>query len=212
MKDLTNKKFGRLLALEKTKLNNQTFWACKCDCGKQINVLTANLTCNRVKSCGCLKIDKFIERSTIHNQRHTLLYEIWKGIKQRCLNPNNRSYKNYGGRGITICDDWKNDYTLFYNWSIQNGYKKGLSIDRINNNGNYEPSNCRWVNKEIQANNTRSNKYITINGITKSLSDWLKDYDISFTIYYRRTKIYNWSSIQAITTPKGIYNLSNEAL
>ena len=187
--DLTGQRFNKLIVINKEKTENgRIFWNCLCDCGNNIVVITGNLKSNRVKSCGCLKVQKLIERSTIHNQRHSKLYEVWKSIKQRCFNPNNSSYKNYGGRGITMCDEWKNDFTSFLNWSINNGYSIGLTIDRVNNDWNYCPNNCRWVDRRIQANNTRCNKLITINNKTDTLANWIRFYKISYSSYYKRIK------------------------
>ena len=187
--DLAGKRFGSLTAIKReTSQNGKTMWFCACDCGNTMYVITSNLTSGRVKSCGCLKIKKLIERSTTHNQRHTKLYEVWKSIKQRCFNPNNSSFKNYGGRGISMCNIWRSDFASFFEWSMKNGYNIGLTIDRINNDGNYCPENCRWVDRHIQANNTRSNKFITINDKTDTLSNWVKFYNISYDIYYRRIK------------------------
>lgn len=200
-KDLIKQKFGRLLVVNRayTK-NHKVYWECICDCGKTTFVHTSNLRCNRTQSCGCLKIEHLVDRSTTHKQRHTKLYEVWKTIKQRCFNKNNISYHNYGGRGITICDEWKNDFNSFYEWSMANGYKEGLTIDRINNNGNYEPSNCRWTTKLVQANNTRTNRYVTINNETKSLADWCRYYNISYSLVYQRIYKFKWDDIKAITT------------
>lgn len=201
--DIKGKRFGKLIAIERVKnVKKKVSWKCLCDCGKETNVLTTNLTSNRIKSCGCLKNQKLIERSTKHNQRHTKLYEVWKTMKQRCSNPNHISYHNYGGRGIIVCDEWKNNYQAFYEWSIKNGYKEGLSIDRINNDGNYEPSNCRWADRFTQNNNTRQNKPITINGVTKTIHQWANEYNIPVNLV--RNRIYNlhWDIVKALTTPK----------
>jgi hypothetical protein len=187
--DLTNKRFNKLLVIERVNnQNHKTMWRCLCDCGNETFVITSNLTCNRVKSCGCLKNEQLIKRSTTHNQRHTNLYEVWKTMKQRCSNPSNSSYKNYGGRGINVCDEWKNNFISFYNWSMLNGYKKGLTIDRINNNSNYCPENCRWVDRKVQANNSRWNKHITINGKDDTLANWLRFYNLKYYKYYQRVK------------------------
>lgn len=201
-KDLTSQRFGKLLVVKKAYCKNQkVYWQCICDCGNTTFVTTSNLRCNRIKSCGCLKVEQLIDRSSTHNKRYTKLYEVWKTIKQRCLNPKNKSYHNYGGRGIVVCKEWLNDYSSFYNWSMENGYKEGLTIDRINNNGNYEPSNCRWATRVVQCNNTRLNKYITINNETKSLADWCRHYNISYSLVRQRIYISNWDVIKAITTP-----------
>lgn len=197
--DLIGKRFHKLLVVEKA--NNQkhkTMWKCKCDCGSITLVTTSNLNANRVKSCGCLRIDQLIKRSTTHNQRHTSLYEVWKSIKQRCLNPQSKAYKNYGGRGICICDEWKNNFENFYKWSISNGYTKGLTIDRIDNNSNYSPQNCRWVTRLQQANNKRNTIYLTINNKTDSLSNWLRVYNVNRSTYMTRIK-YGKTPEQALT-------------
>lgn len=185
--NLINQRFNKLLVIERAKnQNDKTMWKCKCDCGNEVFVLTSNLRCNRIKSCGCLKVDKLVKRSTTHNQRHTNLYEVWKTMKQRCYNENNKSYKNYGGRGITICEDWKTNFTSFYNWSMANGYKKGLTIDRIDNNSNYCPENCRWTDRMTQANNSRWNKHIIVNGKDDTLANWLRFYNLTYDKYYKR--------------------------
>lgn len=201
-KNLTNQKFGRLLVVSKFgSKNNKVYWNCICDCGNNVLVTTSNLKCNKIKSCGCLKSEILTKRNIKHNQRNTKLYDIWKTIKQRCFNPNCNSYHNYGGRGITICENWKDNYNSFYQWSIENGYKEGLTIDRIDNNGNYEPSNCRWTTRLVQGNNTRTNKYITINNETKSLADWCRFYNISYFLVQQRINKSKWDIIKALTTP-----------
>jgi hypothetical protein len=207
--DISNNRYGKLVAIERSKnISGKTAWKCKCDCGNITYVSTSNLTCNRIKSCGCLKLEKLLERSTTHNQRHTHLYDVWKSIRQRCNNPKNRGYHNYGGRGITICEEWDKSFETFYKWSYANGYstenqkdeKLKLTIDRIDNNGNYEPSNCRWVDRKTQASNTRIAKFFTINGETKCFSEWCRIFGIHRATFDRRIKN-GWSIEKAITTP-----------
>lgn len=167
-----------------------------------------NLKSNKSKSCGCLRTEKTIQRSTTHNLRHTKLYEVWKTMKQRCFNPNNKHFNKWGGRGITVCVEWKNNFQSFYEWSMNNGYKEGLSIDRINNNGNYEPSNCRWADKIVQCNNTRQNKLFEINGVKKTIHQWSLEYDISVNLVRQRIYVRKWDLLKALTTPPRVMKSS----
>ena len=164
--NLAGKKFGKLTAIKKiinfnTK-EKHALWLCKCDCGNQKNVLSVHLKNGSVKSCGCLN----------HNQSNTRLYNIWAHIKNRCFNVTDKNYKYYGGRGITVCAEWLHDFQVFYDWAMSHGYADDLTIDRINVNGNYEPSNCRWVTRKEQCNNRRNNRLITYNGETHNLAEW----------------------------------------
>lgn len=154
--DLTNQKFGRLTVINfaYTK-SHKTYWNCQCECGKNTIVYSQKLKTGHTKSCGCYKREKTIKRNYRHGLCKTRLYSIWHDMNTRCYYKNTDFYKYYGGRGIRICDDWKYDFVNFYNWSISNGYKDNLSIDRINVNGNYEPNNCRWATNLEQALNKR---------------------------------------------------------
>ena len=146
---IIGKKFGRLTVTEEHERGrNGTYWKCDCDCGNEVWVYRGKLTIGHTKSCGC------IVRSLDGLSKHPL-YDTWTGIKDRCYNKNSQSYKNYGGRGIKLSKDWEN-FKSFYNWSIKNGYKKGLSIDRINNDGNYSPDNCQWIT--VSENTAKANK------------------------------------------------------
>lgn len=123
-----------------------------------------------------------------HGQCHTRLYGIWKGIKTRCYNPNHKSYKNYGARGIKMCSEWK-DFQNFYEWSINNGYTNKLTIDRINVNGDYEPSNCKWATMKEQLNNTRVNRYVSICGETNTVAEWARKFGISYWLMRYRLSL-----------------------
>lgn len=201
VKDLVNKRFGRLTILECQEITSKNvIWKCRCDCGKITLVSQTGLLYDKTKSCGCIRKEMLSNRSNAHHHSQTRIYKIWIDIKKRCYNINSINYKNYGGRGITICDEWKNDFMPFYNWSMNNGYTDKLSIDRINNDGNYEPSNCRWVDKFTQANNTRRNHYITYKGKEMTLAEWSKTLNIGYDCLKTRLRR-GWSIEEAFNTP-----------
>lgn len=164
------------------------FWVCKCDCGKEKIVRSYDLRDGKVKSCGCLHAEKVKTNTKTHGKSNTLIYEIWCSMKARCYRTTWKDFLNYGGRGITMCDSWRNDFMSFYEWSMSNGYEEGLSIDRINNDGNYEPSNCRWVTQTRQARNKSTNRLITIDGMTKTLSEWCEVYSVHISTAHSRIK------------------------
>ena len=156
--DLSGVKFGMLTPISKVGSHKKGYaiWECKCDCGNIVNVDSSSLKTGNNKSCGCLMVKMFNEKKTTHGLSSHTLYGVWRGMKQRCSDPLKDGYKNYGGRGISVCGTWKNDFKMFYEWCIENNHKKGLQIDRINNDGNYEPSNCRFVTpKENNSNKWR---------------------------------------------------------
>lgn len=171
--DYTGKKFYKLTAIKFIKRENKkTIWECKCDCGNVINLTIRSLVCGHIKDCGCQRSIRNAKHSTKHGLAKTRLYHIFQGMKVRCYNKNDHSYPRYGQRGITICDEWMKDITKFVEWANKNGYKDGLSIDRIDPNKGYFPENCRWVNFKIQANNKTNNKLVTFNGETHTVSEW----------------------------------------
>lgn len=175
IQDLTNKIFGKLQVISLSGINRhrQAVWLCKCECGNFKMIRAVDLKNGKVKSCGCLR--KAIKQKCDKDLRYKKLYVVWQSMKQRCLNQNNKDYHNYGGRGITICQEWQDNFINFYNWAIDNGYKEnsGLSIDRINVNKGYCPENCRWSDKQLQARNRRNNRMITYKGETHCISEWL---------------------------------------
>ena len=198
LKDLTGQKFGRLTVISYYGvIKNHYYWNCICDCGKKCIVASTNLKSKRLESCGCLNKESVSIRKTKHKKSNTKLYKIWHNMKLRCYNVKNLNYKNYGGRNITICNEWQK-FENFYNWSITNGYNDNLSIDRINVNGNYEPNNCRWITIKEQQNNRRNNHLLTFNGKTQTVAQWSKELNIS-NLRMRLKR--GWSIERALTTP-----------
>lgn len=150
-------KFNKLTVLEKTnqRINRSIIYKCQCDCGNITYVKSTNLIKGYIKSCGCLQKEMANKLNKTHGLSRTKLFYIYQDMKKRCSVKNHHAYKYYGKRGIKVCDEWANNFMPFYNWATNNGYKEGLTIDRINNNGNYEPNNCRWVTMSIQCKNRR---------------------------------------------------------
>jgi hypothetical protein len=153
--DLIGRRFGRLLVIKRSDNTNlgHSRWVCKCDCGIEKECIGFLLRNGDISSCGCYRREKRIT----HGDSNSNLYYIWIAMKGRCFNKKSKDFRLYGMRGISICDEWRSNYTYFMEWALRNGYGAGLSIDRINNDGNYEPSNCRWATPIQQANNKRNN-------------------------------------------------------
>ena len=140
-------------------------------------------------------------RPTKHNEGKTRLYTIWRTMKQRCHNPHDQAYQRYGPRGITVCDEWKTEHLEFKEWALNNGYKEGLTLDRINNDLGYSPDNCRWVTRSEQQHNRRDNRIITYNGETKTMTEWASCYGIGRGILWNRLYKLGWPFEKAVTEP-----------
>lgn len=182
--DLTGQKFGLLTVIGLAETDTRkTYWVCKCDCGNMKTVRSDSLLCGAIKSCGCIK-RKQDEANLTKNHRHkmsgTRIYSEWQGMKGRCYNKGNARYADWGGRGIEVCEQWRNSFESFYTWAMANGYQDNLTIDRIDNNGNYCPENCRWVGQQEQCRNRRSNINLTIGNSTRTLMEWCEIFQVDY--------------------------------
>ena len=209
--DLTGQVYGRLTVIKRVddyispSGDRKVQWLCKCKCGKEVIVTGNNLRKGNSKSCGCYNRELLAKINLTHNASNTRLYHIWICMKDRCYNPKNKKYKDYGGRGIIICDEWINDFEAFANWAYDNGYIENVSrgectIDRIDVNGNYCQQNCRWVNQKVQSNNKRNNHYITYNGETHTVTEWNNILGYKKGVLSRRI-FSGWSIEDAFTKP-----------
>lgn len=186
--DITGKRFGNLVAIryDHSKIqkcgSRNPYWLFKCDCGNEKVIQKKSVVRGRIVSCGCQ------QHKLKHGLSYTRIHKIWHGIKQRCLNKNNSRYNWYGGKGIKICDEWKDSFINFYEWSVSSGYNDTLTIDRIDFNGNYCPENCRWISQKDQKRNTSKNILITYKGETLCLAALAEKYGIKFSTAYSRIK------------------------
>ena len=203
IKDITGQRFGRLTVIENVgrDKHRQVIWRCKCDCGKETIIRGYSLRSGNTQSCGCLQDEVREKTHRTHGGVRTRLYTIWGGMKTRCLSPNEPCYQYYGGRGIKVCNEWLS-FDAFREWALSHGYRDDLTLDRINVDGNYEPSNCRWLTIQEQQSNKRSNRVIEFNGESHTLQEWANLIGISHATLIER--IERWGSIQeALTIPKG---------
>ena len=198
--DLTGQRFGRLLVKERRGVDawKSSMWLCLCDCGIECLVSSHNLRTGHTQSCGCLQREAASKAHTTHGYRRTKLYGVWNSMVSRCHRKNCPAYSMYGGRGITVCDEWRT-FEGFLVWSLKNGYKEGLSIDRIDNDKGYSPGNCRWASAETQANNKRSNINVGFNGETHTISEWSRMLGIKEATLRKRLKS-GWSVEEAFNT------------
>lgn len=194
--DLTGEQYGQWTVIERAKkaTSGNYKWLCTCSCGNKVEVDGNSLRSGRSTKCRkCV---------TPHNKTEYSgdpIQTIWSGMKQRCYDPKQSRYNSYGGRGIGIHEEWLNDPTKFYRWAYDNGYKKGLSIDRVDNEKGYSPSNCRFIPLEKQSKNRRTNNHIKLNGETKTLSEWCRHYKINRSTVRGRLKK-GWSVEKALMT------------
>lgn len=213
VEDVTGRKFGRLTAIRKTETKNrQAMWECVCDCGNVGSYSLSKMKKGNTKSCGCYFKDKMkefhedsdhsylIKHGHSTKKKQTDTYKVWAGIRTRCVNPNDTAYQNYGGRGITICERWKDSYENFLE-DMGERPGKDYSIDRIDNEQGYSPENCKWATRKEQHRNTRRNVWIEFNGEKKVMADWADEYGIKRQTLKHRLAVLGWDIETALTTP-----------
>lgn len=226
MIDLSNQRFGRLVAIEPAGVSKKgrMMWKCICDCGNTVIANGQYLRRGDTKSCGCRRYDT----SHLEPYRHKphrkynaeyipcyngyvkpVLYTVWVSMKDRCYNPQNKFYKIYGGKGIRVCEEWFEDFQAFNDWAVTSGYKRGLSIDRIDNSGDYCPENCRWATPIEQANNKSNSHKITYNGETHTIAEWSRISGLNYSLI--KSRIHRgWSVDEIFETLPGEYPLSKK--
>lgn len=200
-------RFGRytVLAFDHKDKYKNNYFLCKCDCGKERIVRLTNLQTGEIKSCGCYKIDGTRERLEKHGMSDSRLYREWACIKARCKEECNSRWKDYGGRGIIVCDEWDGSFEKFRDWALNNGYDDGLTIDRIDVNGDYTPSNCRWITNKEQQRNRRNNKTVVYKGECQTLIELCEKYDANYHLVESRL-LRGWDIEKAVETPKRVFS------
>lgn len=218
IKIIPGMRFGRLVAIKRVEKSpadrgKHYKWLCQCDCGNTTIVRSNLLRNGDTKSCGCLHKETAAKNSKSRITHgltfKTPLYVVWVGMKQRCYYAKNKCYKDYGGRGIVVCDEWRTDFISFYNWALTNGYKDGLTIDRIDNDRGYGPTNCRWVTIIKQSRNKRSNRLLNYNGDTKPLVEWCEILGLKYSTINARLNKYHWPVERAFNNPTKNHNNEN---
>lgn len=187
-RDIAGSKFGRLLALERNgkTIYGESKWLCQCDCGNRVTLRHGALTSGNTQSCGCWNTENLKTVNRTHGDSYSRLYKIWSGMKKRCYNQGDKNFHLYGGRGIVVCREWREDYPSFKAWALTNGYADNLTIERKDADGHYQPENCEWVTLNRQANNKRSNVVIATNGESHTMAEWCNIKGLSYRLVKTR--------------------------
>ena len=205
MVDMAGERYGRLTVLRYAgrASNGQSRWLCRCDCGRETTVARSNLRSGKQVSCGCKRREQAGTINYSHGGSNTRLYSIWANMITRTTNPKGTAYNRYGGRGITMCQEWRDSFEAFRDWSLANGYTDDLTIDRIDNDSGYKPDNCRWTTWHKQFNHRTGTRLITYGGETLSISQWAERLNLSKTMLYQRFAA-GWSAERALTEGAGV--------
>lgn len=186
--DMTGQQYGKWLVLNIGTKRHPTHWLCRCECGTIRDIPRGNLIRGMTTNCGCEQRKKNKDRMSTHGESKTKLYGVWLAMRRRCYLPTDKGFKNWGGRGIKVCEEWRNDYQSFNEWSLSNGYKEGLTIERIDNDKDYSPDNCKWATRLEQGGNTRRVLHIEIDGLTRTVKEWSEISGISGKLIRGRIK------------------------
>lgn len=200
--DLTGQKFGKLTVIQRSKDNNhgEAHWVCLCECGNEHVASSYNLTHGKSHQCTKCSFKQIANGQRKHNCEPKRLYEAYVNMKTRCYNKNYSLYHRYGGRGICVCDEWRDSFVAFRDWALSHGYSDDLTLDRINNDGNYEPSNCKWSTVTEQSNNRRTNRILTVNGVRDTMANWARKSGTPYWVIQERLEK-NWSDTEAVLNP-----------
>ena len=205
--DLTGKKFNKLTVMGRdgTYKSGNVRWLCRCDCGGYTHSPGCDLKSGKIKGCKCISSERMTRINTKHGGFGTRLYEIWRQMHRRCYGVGTKAYPDYGGRGITVCDEWR-EFEPFRAWALKHGYADDLTIDRIDVNGDYCPDNCRWATAKEQANNKRNNHLIEYNGETHTISEWADKFRVDQVKLWHRLNKYEWQlkpAVESLATNRG---------
>lgn len=184
-----------------------SIYICKClKCGSYTKATATQLRRGEKQSCGCMQKELLSKARTTHGESRTRLYKIYKGMKGRCGESKDEAWmRNYHDKGIDVCDEWKNDYTVFRDWALAHGYREDLTLDRIDNDKGYSPDNCRWVTRDEQASNRSTCLYITIDGVTHTMAEWCRINNVNVDAACKRIEVYGWNPERAVTEPTRTY-------
>jgi hypothetical protein len=203
--DIIGQRFGFLTVVSLSHQDTVSkiyYWKCKCDCGNEVTVRGKDLRSGNTKSCGCYRDSSLGDRSRTHGLSRTRIYAIWENMRGRCQCKSKSSYYNYGERGICVCNEWE-DFEVFYKWAQLTGYTENLTIERIDNNGNYCPENCRWATKQEQNKNTRRTVKVKYKGEERTIIALAEEFNLPRKLVYKRVHYLRWSIEEALETPRG---------
>ena len=206
--NLTGVRFGRLVVEKRDfTFKKAAYWICRCDCGNSTTVQACHLRSGATQSCGCFNKEQSGKRMRTHGLSRSRIYYEWRSMKDRCARENNKQYADYGGRGITVCQEWQDSFEAFRDWAITNGYQDNLTIDRIDVNGNYDPSNCRWVTNREQQNNKRNNHLLSYNGKEQTIAKWAEETGLDWMVIYDRIR-HGWTVERTLTEPLNVSQIT----